>query len=78
MKNKLKPCPFCGNTNIKHQSHGPGGNYGATRWIRCDVPGGCGVTGGYVYDFEQDQGIPFTKETAEQRWNTRTNKESDK
>lgn len=59
------PCPFCGSTDIEHES------MGGVRYARCQ---NCSCSAGHVFDFEDKPPYKesiFTKETVIKRWNTR-------
>lgn len=56
------PCPFCLSTHIHHE-----GVHGA-RYARCQS---CSSSGGYVFDFEIERGVPYTRQTVVDRWNRR-------
>ena len=59
---KLAACPFCGSIHIHHESQS------GIKYARCQD---CSSSGGYVFDFEMDKGILYTRETVCKRWNMR-------
>lgn len=55
-------CPFCGSLHIHHESTA------GARYARCED---CSASGGYVFDFERENGVEFNRITVETRWNKR-------
>ncbi len=62
---ELKPCPFCGNTDLFYDYDNTGG------YIICARKNGCGTMGTAVH-FTKDKTDEEVKQEVYRKWNTRT------